>query len=397
MKRLLFVDDQPEILAALRRNMYRRRSEFECTFVTSGPEALVRLEQGDIDVIISDMRMPGMDGADLLQRVKERHPGIVRLVLSGYADQEMSLRVVSAAHQFLSKPSDADVLCAVVERACRLQQLLVEPRLRKAIGSIGRLPTLPATYIALNEVLANPQGSLKDVAKIVEGDVGLCAKLLQLANSAFFGLARRTTDVTSVVTYLGANVLKALVLSLDVVEKAEGAVLPKALSLQGLQAHAIATAGLARRMLSDRHQAEDAFAAGMLHDIGELVLAGAFVDDYAEVAASAIDGPQLVHMCERAAFGVSHAEVGAYLLSLWGLPFSVVDAVAYHHQPGLSNAAALDVVGAVHIADFITQELAAGDDLLRRADTVLDEAYIDKLGLSGRLAEWRELAVELGA
>ncbi len=119
-KTVLFVDDELNVLEGLRTRLHRQRSKWEMVFVQSGREALERLAQGDVDVLVTDMRMPEMDGVTLLKRAQEEYPRVVRIVLSGHAELEAALRAIHVAHQFLSKPCEAGVIENVVERAVLL-------------------------------------------------------------------------------------------------------------------------------------------------------------------------------------------------------------------------------------------------------------------------------------
>ncbi|HEX5229023.1 MAG TPA: response regulator, partial [Bryobacteraceae bacterium] len=183
MKRVLFVDDEPKILEGLQRMLRPCRNQWEMAFATSGKEALRILAADTYDVIVTDMRMPEMDGAQLLRLVREQHPGIVRIVLSGQFEAEAAMRVVQAAHQFLTKPCDAAKLQAVIERSCKGDEMVFDAATRAVIAALGELPPLPSTYAALVDALNDPQASLDRVGVIIEHDVAVAAKVLQLVNS----------------------------------------------------------------------------------------------------------------------------------------------------------------------------------------------------------------------
>src|SRR5262245_4158883 len=166
MKRILFVDDDQSILDGLRNLLWKYRREMKMAFALGGEDALGQLAKGPFDVIVSDMRMPGMDGATLLQKVKEEYPDVVRIVLSGHAEQEAIFRALPIAHQFLSKPCDADKLCNVIESACRLHTLLNDESVRKAVGKIEKLPSLETTYHELSQAMLRSDASAQTVARI---------------------------------------------------------------------------------------------------------------------------------------------------------------------------------------------------------------------------------------
>ena len=213
MQRILFVDDEPGILDGLRRTLRPMRSVWLMQFADGGQTALQILEGGEIDVVVSDMRMPGMDGAELLQIVRERWPSVARIILSGHADRSAAVRSVGVAHQFLVKPCDGNELRSVVQRTCALRATLISPEVLSTLTELGELPAIPALYAALNRELAKPEPSLPALSKLIGRDPGMSAKILQLVNSAFFGLRRRVKSINEAVTNLGTDVVRSLALS----------------------------------------------------------------------------------------------------------------------------------------------------------------------------------------
>jgi HD-like signal output (HDOD) protein/CheY-like chemotaxis protein len=393
MKRILFVDDEPQVLENLRARLRKQRASWDMTFVGSGADALRELVAASYDVIISDLRMPGMDGAQLLLRVREDHPHTVRIVLSGHTEQEVSRRMAHVAHQFVAKPCDGSELQQVIERACGLQALLEHPALREAVGKIGHLPVKPALHTKLVEVLERPMSSVADVARVIEGDVGASSKLLQVVNSAFFGLPSRIADVRGAVSYLGVEMVKALALSVEMRAAHSGVTPIPGFSIDALQEHGLRSARIARRLLDDRVKAQDAFSAAMFQDAGELVLMKRLPDVFASTVEEAKSSGQSMVAIELDAMGVSHAEIGAYLLGIWGLPYGIVEGVAYHHCPQRSGATSMDVVAAVHIASALADEICPTDAKISVGPGVkLDEEFVEKLGLTKKIPEWRELA-----
>ena len=367
-------------------------------FALGGQAALEQLEQGPFDVIVSDMRMPGIDGATLLARAQESHPGAVRIVLSGYSEVQAALRAVPVAHQFLSKPCSADELRGVIERACGLRALLCDESIRSAVGGLRSLPSAPTAYAALTDLLRDPVASAEDVARIVERDMAMCAKVLQLVNSAFFGLGRRITSVAEAVVYLGMVAVRDVVLSVEAFRAfRDDAGDPN--SAAALQRHSLAVAGIASEIIRERGpaQAQDAFMAGMLHDIGKLVLATQRPLEFAEIVAAARAEGLPTHVVAERRHGATHAEVGAYLLGLWGLPYTVVEAVAHHHAPSRAGSHGLDVVVAVHVADALAHEhvgqLAPGEGS-SEASPGLAVDFLEELGVADRLPAWRALAAD---
>jgi HD-like signal output (HDOD) protein/CheY-like chemotaxis protein len=384
-KRILFVDDEPRVLAGLERMLFALGDLWEMEFVESGAEALEVLEQQAVDVIVTDMRMPGMDGATLLTEVQKRAPGVVRIILSGHTEMEAAMRAIPVAHQFLAKPSSATVVQEVIERACNLQSLISDQKLRDAIGMIDSLPTRPDVYSKLSALLANPECSVNQLASVVEADLGMCAKLMQLVNSAFIGLRQNITSIERAVSYVGAAMLKNLVLSVEVFRAFEGDDLA-GLSLAGENEHALTVAAAARDILDHKTHGQDAFMAGVLHDVGKLVLASRDPQGYREAVRKSRENERPMFELENELFGVDHGVAGAYLLGIWGLPYPVVEAVAHHHQPWRVKQRDFDVLSAVFTAEH----------LVRRAhhathEAGLDETYLEALGVVERLDSWRQI------
>jgi putative nucleotidyltransferase with HDIG domain len=395
MKRILFVDDEPQILGELQRALEPQRSHWEMEFARSGEEALALLAAKPFDAIVSDVSMPEMDGAALLKAVCEKFPGVVRIAVASQKEMAGALRAIPVAHQFLLKPCEPHVLRVGVERATSLSQLLSNKMLEGIVGSVKDLPALSATYLALRNKLAEPEASLKDVVQIVQQDVGISAKILQLVNSAFFGLPREVSTVRTAVTFLGMNIVQNLVLSTEVfrVFKVSGAF--SGFSLEELDAHSQLTAKIAARIEGPGAVPGVAVVAGLLHDVGKLVMATRAPSYFSRALKGAGEEMRPLYEVEEELMGVSHAEVGAYLLGLWGLPSQVVEAVANHHHPRRIPEDMFDAVGVVHVANFLAHahpvSAPVGD---AAAYQPVDLEYLDKLGIADQLPEWDAMAAE---
>jgi putative nucleotidyltransferase with HDIG domain len=336
MRRILFVDDNPSEVQELKKILKPMSHEWETEFAMSGGEALKIMGKFPFDVVVSNMHMPEMGGVELLDTVMERHPETVRIIHSGHSDKEMVLQSVRSAHQFLIKPCDAETMKYTIERACKLRDLLQNETLRTVITGIKNLPSYPTLYGLIIKEMQSPDASLKKVGYIISQDVSMSAKILQLVNSAFFGLPRKITDAQQAAVYLGIDTLKSLILSIHVfssfTEDAESC----GFSLAEMWRHSLRTGRLAkdiaRAVTDDGKVAEEAMISGILHDIGKLILLKAhkqYKDVMDFIAATGCDHVQ----AEYAVMKTSHAELGAYLLGLWGLPDNIVEPVAFHHNP----------------------------------------------------------------
>jgi HD-like signal output (HDOD) protein len=391
-KRILFVDDEPHLLDGLRNLLRKQRTHWDMTFALGGQHALAAFRRAPFDVIVSDMRMPGMDGAVLLQKIKEEYPSVARIVLSGHAEREAVVRALPVAHQYLSKPCDADLLRAVIERTCHLQALLHDEAIRDVVSKLDKLPSVPRSFGALMRAVTRDDVGLPQVARIIEEDPAMSAKVLQLTNSACFGLGQRVTSIQQSVAYLGVDVLRGLVLTTHVFAEMDTVSVP-GFSLDQFQRSSLLTARLARRLVSSPARGDEAFATGMVHDIGKLILALGLPDRFSGVVRVSQNTGRPLHDVEQELLGVTHAEVGAYLLGVWGLPCSMVEAVAFHHTPGLVTAGDREALAAVHIADALI-DVACAEECGRPVIDAFDVGFVESMGRVLELPAWRAMARE---
>jgi HD-like signal output (HDOD) protein len=391
MRRILFVDDEQAVLDGLRDQLRKQRKQWEMVFVLGGPAAMAELENNAFDVVVSDMRMPVIDGATLLHHVKERYPAAARIILSGQADRQSVERALPAAHQFLSKPCDADTLRIVVTRACQLQKTLSDSGIRCIIGKLDKLPSTPQTYWELTNAAARPESGVAEFAAIVERDPAMSVKVLQLVNSAYFGLPQRVTSAQQAVARLGVELLKALALSVHAFGTMPAPPV-KGFSLEQLQQHSLLTARLGRQLVGgDAKRAGEVFSAAVVHDIGKLILAVGMPERFAEVLREYAATTRPLHVLESELLQVTHAEVGGYLLGFWGLPLSIVEAVAFHHAPSQVADGDLGTLAAVHVADALLEE-QQNERIDPQREGKLDTAFVERAGLTAKLEEWRLLA-----
>ena len=394
MKRVLFVDDEPNILNGLKRTLRSMRHEWQMQFEESGPAALEAMKKEPFDIVISDMRMPGMDGAQLLSEVKHLYPTSIRIILSGHSEREMVLKSIGATHQYLSKPLDSEALKSTVERAFALRTLLENESIKEIVSHMGSLPSLPTLFQGIVQKLQDHHASLEVVGKIIAEDTGMGAKILQLVNSAYFGLARPMTIVERAVIYLGLETITSLVLSIKIFSQYDGPDMP-GYSVESLWHHSVRTAVFARTVAQkeglDKKVMDDSFMAGMLHDVGKLILATAASERYGRVLERVTHDDISLSEAEREELGATHAEVGAYLIGMWGLPDSIVEAIAYHHNPKESLGRGFKPLTAVHVANGLAREPNASDAATAAALIDLDWEYLKSLGIEDRLPVWREV------
>lgn len=395
-KRILFVDDNPDMLSSLQRMLRVVRSEWEMGFVESGRKALEELAKIPYDVVVSDIRMPEMDGVELLTKVKKLYPRVVRIALSGQSDQEVVLKSVGSTHQFLAKPCDADALKAVILRSCALQDLLCNASLQKIVTELESLPSLPSLYLEIIEELKSPKSSLAKIGEIISKDIGMTAKILQLVNSAFFGMPQHISSPSQAATLLGVDIIRALVLSVKIFSSYSSSI-PEQLNIERLWNHCNMTAVLAKEIANsenfDRKMIDDVFMAGILHDVGILVLASNLPEQYNEVLQITEQKNMRLIEAEQLILGKTHAEVGGYLIGLWGLPDTIVETIYFHHTPGDSPIISLGPLTVVHIANALETTKTTSKDA--PIESYLDMEYLNKLGIADRVPFWCAIQKEI--
>ncbi len=425
MRRILFVDNDPGEDQKLTKTLRSMCPEWEMEVAVSGEEALNIMYKSPFDVIVSDIRVRGIDSIELLDTVSERYPETVRIVHSDLSNLEISLKSTMTAHQLLMKPCCAETMKNTIERTCRLRDLLRSETLKKTIVGIKNLPSLPSLYNLIIAEMQSPEGSLKKVGYLISQDVSMSAKILQLVNSAFFALPRKIVDPQQAAVFVGIETLKSIILSIHVFSSlSEDAELSE-FSLMKMWSHSLRTSRLAgdiaRAANADRKVVEEAMTAGMLHDIGKLVMLeapGKYKEVMDLIETTGCDSSD----AEYTVMETSHAELGAYLLGLWGLPDAVVESVAFHHDPSrlikrmfiMSPEITKDDSGktksedvslkpqpiekysteftaltAVHIANALTMQGNCSSDTTYFP--YVDMSYLKTLELIDKLPEWVEL------
>jgi putative nucleotidyltransferase with HDIG domain len=364
---ILFVDEEKFVHKALKRSFRKMRQEWDMRFAASPREAMEIMNKEAVEVVVTETVFQGQSGLDFLKVVREGHPNSARIILSGYADQEVILKSVDLAHQYLAKPCEDEALKATISRAFMMKELLDHRSLKEIVSKIDSLPTLPAIYVELVEELKAEDASIDKIGDIISKDIGLTTKILKMVNSSFFGLRQHITNPAKAVSLLGLDLIKAIVLTSGAFDKFKNLKYP-GFSLEQMWEHAMTTGTFAKIIAKesglDRKASDTAFMAGLLHDIGKLLIAAHLPDSYRVILKLIQLKSMSMAEAETAVIGTTHAGVGAYLLGLWGLPDAIV-----------------------HVANAFA---GAGQQIHQPGDALkgLDYAYLEDADILPKLEDW---------
>jgi len=391
-KRILIVHDKPAVLDRLGSTLLSLES-WDVGLVNSGDGALCALDGGGYDVIAAGVRVADMSGDELLAAVTERFPDTVRILITDPRDVDDLVLAVGCAHQFLAENCAVSDLTRILIRAFRVRDLLQDESLRRLVSELKTLPSLPSLYMEIVRELQSEEPSITRIARAIAEDPGMAAKTLQLVNSVAFGTRLRIPDPVRAAVYLGLDMLRALVLSAGVFKQFEDVELAE-VTVGQLWDHSMLVASLARRITeeqgTDRDVLEDAMMAGVLHDVGKLVVAANLPDTQIEAADLARTHRISRIEAEKIVLGATHADIGAYLLGLWGLGDDLVTAVHFHHHPSDAGPPRkFDALAAVHVANAI--------DHARTEDDVpnVDREYLAALDVDeARIQAWQAVVRE---
>ncbi len=393
-KRVLFVDDEPNILDGLRRMLRSLRNHYDMHFAGGGREALELMAEDRYDVVISDMRMPGMDGAELLEKIQQQYPHTIRIMLTGQADEQSIMRTIGVVHQFLAKPCDPELLKSILIQTAALQNILSDGGLKDLISQIGTLPSLPATYDKLRKIINSVDVNIDMLGAIIEQDMAMSAKVLQLVNSAFFGIYSKVDSPTRAVQLLGLETIKVLVLGLEIFTQIK--IPTTILSLETLWFHSLTVGKIAKAIAARESQDNDlignAFLAGTLHDIGKLVLVSYLPEKYKQAIAVAQEKNISLQDAEQVIFGASQSAIGAYLIGLWGFSTPIIEAICFQSALDSYPVTSFTPALAVHAANVLYYRNRPEEIIGRRME--LNLRILEGLDLQDRVGEWQELCLQ---
>jgi len=394
-KNILFVDDSELVISGIQRQLRPMREQWQMFFATSGADALNLMAQQPIDLIVSDMLMPQMRGDELLRRVRDLHPGTVRMILSGHADEDTLKNGLEVAHQYLSKPCSPETLREVISQIFKIQQCLSNRKIANGIGDAHNLPSLPKIYEELNRAIANEDTTTRDIAEIFARDMILSAKLLHLVNSPYFGLNRIISNLTDAINLIGVKKLSSLVLSVHLKNAFPVKNRETERYMEFLWRDAGRVAELAKAIAHSEDQQGDrpdqAYLGGLLHNMGLLIFMSQGGDNLKQLMAQVKNTDTPVHQLETEIFGFNRSEAAAYVLSLWKIPPRIIEAILLQNNPNDTDYNSINALTAVHSAACLLKP-SVMTDYDRLFDMTLDSDYLQRIDKLDRLPEWQKLA-----
>jgi putative nucleotidyltransferase with HDIG domain len=389
-KNILLVDEDALVLKALKRSLRRFKDQCNVFYAQSATEALEQLDQDVIDVLITEVRLIDSDSELFLRTFLKQHPSAARIVLTGYTNSDTIFKFAGLAHQLLAKPWSDQTLIETIQRADFISQMLSDERLKRTLNLIENFPSIPSVYMELTKKLNSSNASMEEIGAIIIRDPSLTIKLLQIVNSPYYGLPMPVTDPQKAVTLLGLDIVKGFVLTSGIFKQYEQPS-PVGLQIDALWQHSLKAANIVRQIARWEHLAKEieeaSFIASLLHDVGKIIIASNFPSEYKEICSCTELDTLPGWQAEQKVLGVSHAEIGAYLLGLWGLPLAIIKAVQEHHCPNVDEHAQIDQTVLVHVANAIEKAsiTPAADPL---AD--LNPEFIARLHLSNSIAKWQQ-------
>ncbi|MBT2970313.1 MAG: hypothetical protein B6D72_13915 [gamma proteobacterium symbiont of Ctena orbiculata] len=388
---ILFVDSDSNQLRSLQRNLREFRDEWQLHFAEDAQQALELMQQAAVDIVVSETQLSGMPGSELLKEVQLHYPSATRLLFSGQAMRAPAQEVVNHAHQFIAKPCERDRLIDILQRVFHLRSRLNNPALEEMISSMGTLPSLPTTYQQMITALQSESATVKDIGSIVAQDIGMSTKILQLVNSAFFGLPRQIASPEHAVSLLGIETVTNLALAVGVFSQLDPDVIDE-FNLEQLWHHSMVVSGLVQQLAKvselDQQQYQIPMLAGLLHDLGKLVLATQDREEYRRIVQQATADGIPLHEAESESLWCSHATIGAFLMGLWGLPYSAVEAVALHHAAERQSKERLDCL-LVYAANLLVHNSNPG-----QAGGYYSTDTLEALITPDTLAQWKAITLE---
>ncbi len=395
---VLFVDDDKNILEGLKRKLYSKRSEWELAFKEGGLNAIEYMKTHPVDIIITDMRMPGVSGLDLLNHVNKVYPETIRIILSGHAEKTVVLQSIGLAHQYFSKPANTDDIIEAIYQIISVRKALKQPEMLKTFTQMRSIPCLPTIYHKIMDMLQSDDISMKSIGDLIMLDIGLSAKILQLINSSFFSVGKKIIDIYQAINLLGLDTLRDLILTIQIFDQVDHSNFLH-FHLRELWKHSISTAKIAKWVANElgfsKEDCQSAFISGLLHDSGKLILANEFPVQYNEIILELKKEKGNWEDIEKKVFHVSHSDVIAYLTSIWGFSNSIVHSLLFHNRPQESQSKKVTILTCLYIADYIQRFISKNKmhelrEFVNLIDPIIDMDYLKTIGFSKDINKWIE-------
>lgn len=392
--RVIFIDDDQNVLQGLKRMLVPMMGSIQMEFFDLAADALAFMQSSPVDLAICDLQMPGFNGVQLLEKIRSSSPGTIRYILTGMIDHPLHHSALRLAHQVIAKPCRPELLRELILRAARLKQQLDQSELTAVLPRIQALPSLPKSYQRVMDYLACSTVSCRGLSRCIEADIGMCARIMQLANSAYYGRPGKVRNLIQAVVYLGIKTVEAMILHEGVFSTIDPAMAER-FCVAGLENHCMRVGMLARRLSSELAMPgellDQASMAGILHDTGKIIMISEFTDRFEEALVLSRDRGMPLPEAEKHVCGFSHAELGAALLNLWSMPADIIETAAFHHNPQLNapdQAAerSLSLADVVYIADCIDHHYCSGWS--DGYTCTINESYLENNDLAGKYRIW---------
>jgi len=388
MKRSIYVVDDQELLLEMTVLMLRNlRRDWEVTGFKDPPAALAAVKANSPDAVLTDERMPGMLGSQLLEQVRITSPGSIRLIMSGCVAMD-HLSLITSAHQYIAKPFKPDKMRDLIQRSFAAQDRIINQGLQSVVTSIRSIPSLPQAHHSLLAELEDERSPGATIARLIQQDPGLSVKVLQLANSSLFGQGSLITNPTDAVNVLGTDLITAIVLSQSVFQHYES-LQHGEMDLQRVWAHCWETACLSQQLCKEkrlpRQTGEEAFLAGLLHEVGRFLLFDNFPDHFQLACDAARRSKIPLAACLRDVIQASPAQMSAYVLELWGLPAAIINSISLLDNPEKDSDPGFCMTSALHIADRLVSRHSPPDSF---SEEELQISYLESIGCADDMATW---------
>jgi HD-like signal output (HDOD) protein len=384
-----FVPDEGDDFSRLYDNL---KDNWEIETAKNGQQAQASLEKSPADLVVCEMSLPDMTGPDFMKTIAERYPGTIRFIMSDKLQKEVIPDSLGHVHQFIPRPCDPNGFKTRFDHASNLRQLLSNKELCEKIATIDSLPGPPEIYEKITAELKSETCSIRNLSDLISRDINITLRLIKTVNSAFYGVKQHIENVSQAISLLGLDTVQNIVFATGVFSQFEDPGI-SGYSLEDIHSRSMivgARAELIAELLGmSKSLSADARLSGMLHDIGKLIVLSNFLDEFTESRKYSEKENIPLYEAEREILGVSDAEIGAYLLSLWGMPNSIVEPVAFHCEPDRATNPTLNSLTAVHLAYAIDRD--ERHNIRDEKLSAVNHQYLAGLGLTDHLQNIRNV------